>query len=75
MLPFVSSLALLTNSISFRQSTSDPIPVTNATAIKIAVPSIQAKQIIINFIYSKDGEDSRAGVDRPITETVLIAQV
>ena len=56
--PSPSRLVCLTNSHSFCQSTTDPTPETIATAIKIAVPSIQAKQIIINFIYSRlEGEN------------------
>ena len=50
----------------------DPTPETTATAIKIAVPSIQAKQIIINFIYSKGGGGSRATKDHPITTDLVL---
>lgn len=53
----------------------DPTPETTATAIKIAVPSIHAKQIIINFIYSNGGGALRAMNDHPITETVLKARI
>ncbi len=35
---------------SFLQSTNEPTPATKVTAIRIAVPSIQAKTIVVYFI-------------------------
>ena len=37
---------------SFLQSTNEPTPATNVTAIRIAVPSIQAKKIVVYFILN-----------------------
>jgi hypothetical protein len=37
---------------SFLQSTNEPTPDTNITATRIAVPSIQAKTIVVKFYFA-----------------------